>query len=145
MGHERSNSAEELAAVAIQSYRDLDVWQRGVDVAVRIYALARRFPKDEVYGMTSQTRRSAVSIPSNIAEGHARSGAREFAQFVAVSLGSLAELETQIEIAVRVGYLKRDESDVLAALESMSHLRAQLLNLRAALLRRIQARAREKA
>ncbi len=88
----------------IQSYRDLDVWKRSMDLAVRVYQLTSEFPKSELYGLTGQMRRAAVSVPSNIAEGHSRRG-REFPHFISIALGSLAELETQALIAQRIGHL----------------------------------------
>jgi four helix bundle protein len=88
----------------IQSYRDLDVWKRSMDLAVKVYQVTSEFPKSELYGLTGQMRRAAVSVPSNIAEGHNRRG-REFPHFISIALGSLAELETQALIAQRIGLL----------------------------------------
>ena len=87
-----------------RNYRDLDIWQRAVNIAVLVYQLTNDFPQSELYGLTSQMRRSAVSIASNIAEGHSRSS-REFVQFLSIARGSVSELETQIEIASRIGLL----------------------------------------
>ncbi len=87
-----------------QSYRDLQVWQKGMDLVVRIYELTSLFPQNEMYGLTSQMRRAAVSVPSNLAEGKGRSD-RDFSRFVLQSRGSVWELETQVEIAGRLGYL----------------------------------------
>jgi four helix bundle protein len=86
------------------SYRDLQIWQLGVDLALEIYRLTADFPKHEQYGLTSQLRRAAVSIPSNIAEGHARKTQREFQRFLNIAKGSLAELETQLTIAKELGF-----------------------------------------
>ena len=97
----------------IKSYRDLDVWQRSVDICVKIYQVSDKFPASEQYGLTSQLRRSAVSLASNIAEGHSRSTG-EFARFLLIARGSLSELETQIEIAKRIGYLSQELADDLA-------------------------------
>lgn len=83
----------------IHSYKDLVVWQKSKQLAVLIYKITEKFPKEEIYGLTSQMRRSAVSIPSNIAEGRFRGSANEFLQFLKIAYGSGAELETQIEIA----------------------------------------------
>ena len=88
----------------IKSYRDLLVWQRAVDLCVDIYAATNSFPQAENYGLTNQIRRASVSIASNIAEGFGGTN-RRFAHYLQVGLGSLAELETQLEIAKRVGYL----------------------------------------
>jgi four helix bundle protein len=89
----------------IHSFRDLVVWQKSVDLVTEIYRLSKKFPKDELFGLTSQIRRAAVSIPSNIAEGRGKSSKGEFQQFLHHSRGSLAEVETQIIIAQNLGYL----------------------------------------
>ncbi|MGA8148354.1 MAG: four helix bundle protein [Gallionellaceae bacterium] len=89
----------------IESYRSLLVWQKSVDFAVVVYRLSGEFPKHEQYGLTSQMQRAAVSISSNIAEGKERQSDRDFARFIAIALGSLAELETQLLISQRLGYL----------------------------------------
>jgi four helix bundle protein len=88
-----------------RKHHDLRVWQEAIDVVEAIYDLTKRFPKTEIYGLISQMRRSAVSVPSNIAEGAARLSDREFIQFLGVARGSLSELETQITIAERLGYV----------------------------------------
>lgn len=93
----------------VRSYRDLLVWQKGMQLVTRVYAVAKAFPRDEVYGLTSQLRRCAVSIPSNIAEGHSRSTRKDFLRFQEISLGSLFELQTQLEIARNLSYLDPDE------------------------------------
>ena len=82
----------------IHSYKDLIVWQRAMELVTAVYELTEGFPKEELYGLTSQIRRSAVSIPSNIAEGRVRGTVKEYLQFLRISYGSGAELETQIEI-----------------------------------------------
>jgi len=102
----------------IKSYRDLRIWQIGIKIVKEIYAITRRFPKYELFGLTIQMRRSAVSIPSNIAEGHNRAHRKEFAQFLNVALGSCAELETQITIAMELDYLLQNEGNrILEALD----------------------------
>jgi four helix bundle protein len=88
----------------IQSHRDLNVWQTGMDIAERAYELSREFPKDEMYGLTSQVRRAAVSVPANIAEGNARSSTKEYLHLLSISVGSLAEVETYLELAIRLHY-----------------------------------------
>jgi four helix bundle protein len=88
----------------INSFRDLDVWRLGVELAETVYRLTARFPKAELFCLTAQMRRAAVSIPSNIAEGRARNTSREFLHFLSISRGSLAELETQLELAIRLDY-----------------------------------------
>ena len=97
----------------IKSYKDLNIWKRSIVVVEDIYKITKNFPKEEIYGLTSQLRRSAVSIPSNIAEGFARFSNKEYKQFLFISLGSCAELSTQIIIALRLGYLKNKETDQL--------------------------------
>ena len=86
----------------IESYRDLDVWQLAMDIVVEIYRVTKMFPSDERFGLTSQLRRAAVSIPSNIAEGHSRLGAGEYRRFVSIARGSVGEVETQLAVAARL-------------------------------------------
>jgi four helix bundle protein len=82
----------------LNSYKDLIVWQRAMELVVEIYKLTDKFPKEEIYGIISQMRRCAISIPSNIAEGRRRDGKKDFRRFLIIAYGSGAELETQIEI-----------------------------------------------
>ncbi len=97
-----------------EEYRELIVWQRAMDLAESVYKLTYDFPRQEMYGLTSQVRRSAVSIPSNIAERQGRSSTRDFLNFLSIARGSLCETETQVLLAQRLGYLKgRDGSGVL--------------------------------
>ncbi len=88
--------------VKINSYKDLVVWQRSIEMVVAIYELTEQFPKEEIYGLTSQMRRSAVSVPSNIAEGRFRGTRNDYLHFLRMSYGSGAELETQLEISRRL-------------------------------------------
>lgn len=105
------------------SYRDLRVWQRSKSFAVSIYKATEEFPRDEHYGLVSQMRRSAVSIPSNIAEGFRRRTSKEKAQFLRVSFGSGAELETQLEISKDLGYLKENiYSDLIKELNEIMRM-----------------------
>jgi four helix bundle protein len=90
----------------MRTYKDLDVWKNEVELVKKIYTTTLDFPKEEMYGLTSQIRRSDISIPSNIAEGSARNGTKEFIQFLYIALGSAAELETQLIISKDLGYLK---------------------------------------
>jgi len=83
----------------VKNYRDLLVWKQGIELVTLIYKITQTFPKEEIYGLTSQIRRCAISIPSNIAEGHARDSLKEYIQFLSISAGSLAELQTQLVIA----------------------------------------------
>ena len=94
-----------------QGYRDLVVWQQAMNVAVETYRLTRAFPKDEMFGLTSQMRRAAVSIASNIAEGEGRKSRNEFSHFLGIALGSKSELETQIVLSERVNLLKTSETE----------------------------------
>ena len=89
----------------IRSYRDLEVWQKSMDLVVVCYQITKEFPKNEVYGLMSQLQRAAVSIPANIAEGRHRQHRREFLQHLSIAYGSLAELETHIQIAERLDYI----------------------------------------
>jgi four helix bundle protein len=88
---------------AIQSYRDLAVWQAAMDLAEHCYAITKTFPKDELYGMSSQIRRSAASVAANVAEGHGRESTGSFVQSLRIAQGSLKELETHLLLAIRVG------------------------------------------
>jgi four helix bundle protein len=101
----------------IQSFRDLDVWQRSMDLSVLIYRLTQEFPRDEIFGLTSQLRRASVSIPSNIAEGQGRLNTREFRQFLSIARGSNCELRAQLGIARELGFGNQkllDESEGLS-------------------------------
>ena len=88
------------------THKDLDIWKLGIELVQEVYKTTAEFPKEEIYGLTNQMRRAAVSIPSNISEGAARSSKKEFIQFLYVALGSLAELETQAIISEKLGYLR---------------------------------------
>ena len=96
---------------SIRSYRDLEVWKRAMDLTVRCYVATKQFPKEELFGMTSQIRRSAASIPANIAEGHSRGSRKEYMQFLRTARASLKELETYLILAQRVGFLSQTEND----------------------------------
>jgi four helix bundle protein len=95
--------------MGVKCYRDLTVWQVGIDLVEAIYLLTQKLPKTEIFALSSQIKRAAISIPSNIAEGHARSSRKEFLHFLSISLGSLAELETQLFLAKRLQYITGDE------------------------------------
>ena len=112
----------------VKSYKDLTVWQLGMEIVEAIYTMTRQFPKDEIYGLTSQMRRAGVRIPSNIAEGFARMHTKEYIQFCAVSLGSCAELETQNIIAHRSGYNSEEDFRALEdKLDRESKMLAKLI------------------
>ena len=97
----------------IKSYKDLNIWKRSIGLVEDIYKITQNFPKEEIYGLTSQLRRAAVSIPSNIAEGFTRLHNKEYRQFLYISLGSYAELNTQIIISLRLGYFENKNADQL--------------------------------
>ena len=92
--------------MAVKSYRDLVAWQKAMDMVEAVYRATKRFPQEEMYALTSQLRRAAVSVPSNIAEGQGRKSRKEFTRFLRIARGSLQETETQIMIATRLGYIK---------------------------------------
>ena len=117
----------------VQSYRDLRVWQEGMTLAETCYRLTQPFPKEELYGMISQIRRSAVSIPANIAEGCGRENRGEFIQFLRIAQGSLKELETHLLLALRVGFANSGAVEpVLAQCEKEGkQLRALIRSLQA--------------
>ena len=102
----------------VQSFRDLSVWKKSMQMAVAVYRLTEGFPKEEIYGLTSQMRRAAVSIPSNIAEGHGRLGSNEYRQFLGVARGSNFELQTQLEIARALG---KGDCKLIDEAEGLSH------------------------
>jgi len=93
-----------------ESYRDLIAWRKAMQFVLEIYRATRAFPRDELYGLTNQLRRAAVSVPSNIAEGQARYSPKEFRHFLSLSRGSLVEIETQLMIAQSLGYLSAKQS-----------------------------------
>jgi four helix bundle protein len=118
----------------VKSFRDLDVWHLSVELAETVYRITARFPKSELFALTSQMRRAAVSISSNIAEGRARDSRREFLYFLSVSRGSLAELETQLELAIRLDYT---DSDLDAARAQTDMLGKKLNRLQTSLRARL--------
>jgi four helix bundle protein len=94
----------------LRTHKDLLVWQKAVDLVLDVYKITQSFPKEEGYGLTSQIRRAAISVPSNLAEGAARQTKKEFQQFIYIAMGSVAELETQLIIADRLGYLNSQKN-----------------------------------
>jgi four helix bundle protein len=96
-----------------RSYQDLEVWKLSINFVKEIYRLTEKFPPIEIYGLTNQIRRAAVSIPSNIAEGQGRSSAKEFRQFLAIALGALAEIETQLIVTREINLLGSEETEPL--------------------------------
>ena len=93
----------------VYSYEDLSVWKKSMNLAVKIYELTKHMPKEELYGLTAQMRRAAVSIPSNIAEGQQRASTKEFLRFLSIARGSNAELQTQLVLACKLGYFQSEQ------------------------------------
>ena len=123
--------------MSIRKYSDLVVWNEGMDLAEEVYRVTESFPSHERYGLSIQMRRAAISIPSNIAEGVCRFYTREYCRFVTIALGSLAELETQLEMARRLGYLNAEESNEASKMATV--LGKRLQTLRQALHKRINS------
>jgi four helix bundle protein len=112
----------------IESHRDLRVWQSGMEMVERICALARTLPDSERYGLVSQMTRSAISVPANIAEGHARGSRRDYAQFISIARGSLMETETYLLLTIRLGFV--NEKLVVPLFELITQLSKMLTSLR---------------
>jgi four helix bundle protein len=130
-GGERGNGRS--STVGTQGYQDLVAWQKAMELVTTVYRVTRSWPQEERYGLTSQVRRAAVAIPSNLAEGHGRSGRREFAHHVSIAYGSLCELETQLLIAQRLDY---SDAEVT---ESLMQRIADVRRLTSGLLRSLQS------
>ncbi len=112
----------------IKSYKDLDVWKKSIELVKQVYSLTQGFPKEEIYGLTSQMRRCAVSIPSNIAEGKTRQHVNEYIQFLYIGLGSCAELESQVIIAKELGYLHNgSEIQIMQQLDCIGRMFTNLI------------------
>lgn len=112
----------------VYSFKDLEVWKKSRELVKIIYQITAKFPKEELFSPTSQMRRSAISIPSNIAEGHSRHSTRDYINFISISIGSSNELETQIILSQDLGFIM--EHDALALLEKIDHLQKMLHKLR---------------
>ncbi len=124
-----------VASMTIVTYRDLDVWKQGMDLVEECYKLTASFPQAELYGLTGQLRRAAVSIPANVAEGHCRKTTKAYRHHVSIAMGSHGELETCLELGLRLGFLTRNDRDrVVTACDSVGRL---LLGLHRALGRKI--------
>jgi len=107
----------------MKGHRDLIAWQNAMEVVVEIYRVTKGFPKDELYGLTSQLRRAAVSVPSNLAEGYGRNSRKDFQRFVGLALGSLLEVETQLEIANKLAYISDEAlSDIFRKTRRVAQL-----------------------
>ena len=115
-------------AQVIRDYKDLQVWQKGMALAKQIYQMTQAFPSEEKFGIVSQMRRAAVSVPSNIAEGQARNTTGEFVQFLSHAEGSLAELDTQVRVSVTLGFCRQPDGESVSA--SITELQKMLKSLR---------------
>jgi four helix bundle protein len=111
----------------VKDYKDLKVWQKGIEIVDKVYALTSKFPREELYGLTMQMRKASVSIPSNISEGFVRGHSKEYRHFLEISLGSCAELDTQSIIAHKRNYITDKEPAELA--EDINHEIRMLINL----------------
>ncbi len=110
----------------VMIHKNMDVWKLSMDLVTNVYELTTKYPMEERYGLAQQMRRAAVSIPSNIAEGAARKSPKEFIQFLHISLGSLSELETQLEISKRLGFIREDS---ISAINNLNRIRQMLQGL----------------
>lgn len=107
-------------------HKDLEAYKKSIEFVAKVYELTKKFPKEETYGLTSQLRRAAISIPSNIAEGSARASNKQLLNFINIAIGSLAEIETQLEISLILGYI--DDLNILS--EDFNNLKSLLIGLK---------------
>lgn len=114
-------------AKGVNNFKELKIWQIAIELVKKVYMVSSKLPKEEIYGLTSQMRRSAISIPSNVAEGFRRQHNNEFKQFLYISLGSCAELETQTIIAEELGYIDKNQTSKLY--EDLDHICRMTSNL----------------
>ncbi len=108
-------------------YKKLDIWNESIELVSDVYKLTQKFPREEIYSLTSQIRRSSVSIPSNIAEGAGRNGKNEFINFLGIAGGSCCELDTQLILAQRLGYIKTEEIKIV--FDRLDHIQRMVINL----------------
>lgn len=111
----------------VKDYKDLKVWQKGIEIVDKIYSITDKFPKNELYGLTAQMRKASVSIPSNIAEGFVRHHTKEYRQFLYISSGSCAELDTQLVITNRRNYITKEKLEELT--EDINHEARMIVSL----------------
>ena len=111
----------------MKTHKDLDIWKNGLELVTDIYEFTKDFPKEEIYGLTSQMRRAAISYPSNIAEGAARNSKADYVRFIYISLGSLSELETQVIISKKLGYVS-DNEKILNEIEKLRKMTLNFIN-----------------
>ena len=116
---------EQPERVRVRTFRDLQIWQKGMEISVELYRLLRTLPKDEQFGLVSQMRRASISLPSNIAEGFRRGGQKEFKRFLYMALGSAAELETQVELCKRLHGLEGEGVEKI--LSMLNHFQAMTM------------------
>ena len=121
--------------MAVQSYRDLEVWQMAIDLAEQCYRATKCFPKDELFGLTSQIRRAAASIPANIAEGQGRESTKDFLRFISIARGSLMEVETHLILSRRIGLM--DQAALESLMTKSDRISRMLAGLRKALEKRL--------
>lgn len=112
-------------------FKELKVWQKSIDLVTETYLKSKDFPKDEIYGLTSQIRRSAVSIPSNIAEGCGRKSNKDFANYLGIALGSAFELETQLIICKNLNFINQD--DFVSLVKEIQHIQNMIIKLQSTL------------
>ena len=122
--------------MAVLTYRDLEVWQKSMDLVIEYYGVTAEFPRNELYGLASQLQRAAVSVPANIAEGRNRQSTAEFVRFLSIASGSLAEVETHISLAERLSFLDQEQSRGL--LERSAEIGRMLYGLQRSLRRRLK-------
>lgn len=115
----------------IEGFKDLMVWQLGMELSERVYNMTKTFPDEEKFGLTSQLRRAVVSVPANIAEGHARNSTKEYLRFLSFAVGSLAEVETFVELSIRLSLVTAERTSQL--LESIAEERRMLRGLQRSL------------
>ena len=116
-----------IMAKGVNSFKDLKIWKVAIELVKKVYAVSSKLPKEEMYGLTSQMRHSAISIPLNVAEGFRRQHNNEFKQFLCISLGSCAELETQAIFAEELGYIDKGQTNKLC--EDLDHICRMTSNL----------------
>lgn len=120
--------------MTIRSYQDLDVWRKAMTLVTEVYALTQTFPREEMYGLTSQIRRAVISVPANIAEGWGRKSKKEYIQFLRIARGSLLELETLLIIAINLNYIPQAKTQ--PTLDRLAEVSRMLSGLMSSLNRR---------
>ena len=128
----------EKKTTAIRSYKDLNVWKASMELVCEVYEVTRNFPDTERYGLTSQMRRCAISVPSNIAEGWSRNSARSFISYLNIAAGSMSELLTQLEIARRINYISAER------MQALEHRGIQISKMLYMLIKKIESRSNTK-